>query len=357
MPAPDQPSDELNTHLRQLRGLIYGNWNTCVTCAFAELNLADLLAGGERTVAELAQATGTDAGALKRFLRCAAGLGLVAWQRKTQTYRLAPLGELLTSDHPHSQRAAAQLNGADYRYQPWGRLVEILQQGSSRGISPTAEQGSLAYLADHPAQLAVFHRAMTDLSTTDNAALARAYDFSRFTHVMDVGGGEGTLLKSILRGHPTVTGTLFDLATTLPPWTDADECEYAGRLHLRAGDFFQSVPAGADCYVLKNVVHNWPEARALQLLGNVRAALLAAPHGVRKRLLIVEYLLDDGPSVAAWLDLNFLVLVDGRERTLEEYRDLGARAGLVLVQAIPTPIGRYMLEFAVQSTADAASLP
>lgn len=348
MPAPDQNSDELNSQLRQMRGLIYGNWNTCITSAFAELNLADLLAGGERTVDALAHATGTDADALQRFLRCAAGLGLVAWQRKTQTYRLAPLGELLTSDHPHSQRAAAQLNGADYRYQPWGRLVEILRQGSSRGISPTAEQGSLAYLADHPAQLAVFHRAMTDLSTTDNAALARAYDFSRCTHVIDVGGGEGTLLKSILRAHPAVTGTLFDLATTLPTMTDADMSDFAGRLHLHAGDFFQSVPAGADCYVLKNVIHNWPEDRALRLLENVRAALLTAPHGMAKRLLIIEYLLDDGPSVAAWLDLNFLVLVDGRERTLEEYRDLGARAGLTLLQAIPTPIGRHIMEFTVQ---------
>ena len=350
MPAPDQNSDELNTHLRQLRGLIYGNWNTCVTCAFAELNLADLLAGGERTVDGLAQATDTDAGALKRFLRCAAGLGLMAWRPKTQTYRLTPLGELLTSDHPHSQRAAAQLNGADYRYQPWGRLVDILRQGSSRGISPTVELGSLDYLADHPAQLAVFHRAMTDLSTTDNAALARAYDFSRFSHVMDVGGGEGTLLKSILRDHPTVTGTLFDLAATLPAWTGAgdDARDLAGRLHLHAGDFFQSVPAGADCYVLKNVIHNWPEDRALRLLENVRAALLASPQGVAKRLLIIEYLLDDGPSVAAWLDLNFLVLVDGRERTLEEYRDLGARAGLTLLQAIPTPIGRHVLEFAAE---------
>lgn len=347
MSARDQPSDELNALLRQLRGLIYGNWNTCVTGAFAELNLADLLAAGDRTADELARATATDPDALARFLRCAAGLGLVTWQRKTQTYKLAALGELLTADHPFSQRAAAQLNSADYRYQPWGRLVDVLKQGSSRGISPTAEQGSLAYLADRPQQMAVFHRAMTDLSVGDNAALARAYEFGQFARIVDVGCGEGTLLRSILREHPAVTGTLFDLEAAMPPLTAVDAREFAGRLQRQPGDFFQAAPPGADLYVMKNVIHNWPEARALQLLRTVRAALVADPaDGAHKRLLIIEYVLTEGPSLAAWLDLNFLVLVDGRERTLDEYRALGARAGLVLTQAIATPIGRHILEFA-----------
>lgn len=334
---------DLTTNLRQMRGLIYGNWNTCVTCAFAELNLADLLAAEERSADALAQATATDPAALARFLRCAAGLGLVDWRPKTQTYRLTALGELLTTAHPFSQRAAAQLNGADYRYQPWGRLVDVLRQGSSRGISPTAEHGSLDYLASRPEQMAIFHRAMTDLSATDNDALAAAYDFGRFAHVVDIGCGEGTLLRSILAAHPAVTGTLFDLEAALPPLTAADAQAFGGRLHRQPGDFFQAVPAGADLYVMKNVIHNWPEARARQVLENVRAALAGDP---ARRLLIIEYLLVEGPSLAAWLDLNFLVLVDGRERTLDEYRDLGARARLTLTQALPTPIGRHILEFA-----------
>ena len=107
MSATDQNSDELNSQLRQLRGLIYGNWNTCVTCAFAELNLADLLAAGERTADELARATATDPDALARFLRCAAGLGLVAWQRKSETIGLGdggsggdPLNSGQRADHP-----------------------------------------------------------------------------------------------------------------------------------------------------------------------------------------------------------------------------------------------------------------
>ena len=225
----------------------------------------------------------------------------------------------------------------------------MLKQGSSRGISPTAEQGSLAYLASRPEDLAVFHRAMTDLSVGDNQALARAFDFGRFAHVIDVGCGEGTLIKSILREYPAVTGTMFDLEETLTRATGGDEQVFAGRLHRQPGDFLQSIPAGADLYVMKNVIHNWPEARALQLLHNVRAALVADPGAsASKRLLIIEYVLTAWPSVAAWLDLNFLVLVDGRERTLDEYRALGARAGLVLTQVIATPIGRHILEFAAE---------
>jgi len=347
MPSSRATPDNLNEQIGQLRGLIYANWKTCVIYAFAELALADLLAQSPSSAGVLAHATATDPAALVRFLRCAAALGLVRWQRETQCYALAPLGELLTSDHPQSQRAAARLNGADYRYQPWGRLVEVLRQGSSRGIAPTAEAGTLAYLATRPDALAVFHRAMTDLSVGDNQALARAYDFGRFAHVVDIGCGEGTLLKSILREHPGLMGTLFDRADALDGASGADEAELGGRLHRQAGDFFHSVPAGADLYIMKNVVHNWPEAQALQLLRTARAALVADPPATaHRRLLVIEYLITEGPGTAAWLDMNFMILVDGQERTLEEYHDLGSRAGLTLIQAIPTSIGRHILEFA-----------
>lgn len=346
MSSSPPDSDELTAQLRQLRDWIYGNWKTCVVYAFAELRLADLLAPASATVPALAQATATDADALGRYLRCAAGLGLVQWRPQTEDYTLTPLGLLLTSDHPQSQRAAAQLNGADYRYHPWGRLVEVLRQGNNRGLAPTAESGTLAYLAERPADLAVFHRAMTGLSVGDNEALAHAFDFGRFAHVMDVGGGEGTLLTAILDACPGLTGTLFDLPATLDALGPVTP-ELAARLHRQAGDFFQAVPPGADLYLLKNVVHNWPAAQALQLLQMVRTAMVATPAGRSdRRLLIVEYLVTEGPSLAAWLDLNFLVLVDGRERTLEEYRTLGQAAGLELLQAHPTPIGRHMLEFA-----------
>lgn len=353
MPTTHEPSEKLTGQIRQVRDLIYGNWKTCITYTFATLNLGDLLVQAPAPSRTLALATGCHPEAMARFLRCAASLGLVRWQAETHTYALSALGELLTSDHPYSQRAAAQLNGADYRYQPWGHLVEILQQGDSHGISPTFESGTLPYLAARPTELAVFHRAMTDLSIGDNQVLARAYPFDRFEHVMDIGGGEGTLLEAVLHAHPGLKGTLFDLADALQ--ASNDDPALLGRIHRLAGDFFQGVPSGADLYIMKNVIHNWPEARALQLLRAVAAALATPPHNATSsRLLIIEYLVSEGPSIAALLDLNFMVLVDGRERTLDEYRQLGARAGLTLLHAHPTPIGRHILEFALTPAASAA---
>lgn len=332
--------EETGTDLRELSArlfkLIYGNWQTCVTYAFAELGIADLLHEGPRTVEQLARETGTDATALKRFLRCAATLGFIhsGGANQGDSYALTPFGGLLRSDHPFSHRAAARLNGAPYRYQPWGHLIDVLKTGSGAGISPTYESGSLDYLADKPELREVFHRAMTDLSAAENEPVARAYDFTGFSHVVDVGGGEGTFLRAVLRAHPHLRGTLFDLEP-------GDGDDLGGRLERRAGDFFREAPPEGDVYLMKNVIHNWPEDRAVQLLRNVRAALAPA-----RRLLIIENLIPegDGFSVAKWLDLNFMVLVGGAERTLEAYRELARRADLELAQALPTPAGRHILE-------------
>ncbi len=361
---------------RMLR-LVYGNWQTCVTYAFAELGLADLLQESARSVAWLAAATRTDAAALRRFLRCAAGLGFIAGSPAgngdgdgdgkdagnggpgggndagggggEEGYRLTAFGALLGSDHPRSQRSAARLNGAPYRYEPWGRLLEVLAAGHCRGVSPTAE-GTLDYLADKPELRRVFHRAMAELSAGEDEPIARAYDFSGFRHVVDVGCGEGGLVRAILRQNPHLRGTMFDRDAGGP--AEDGGGPLAGRLSRQAGDFFAAVPDHGDLYTMKNVVHNWPEDAALRLLRNVRAAMLspagAPPPPGGKRLLLIEHLVEegDGMSVAKWLDLNFMVLVSGAERTLDEYRALARRAGFDLRRAIPTPAGRHILELA-----------
>jgi hypothetical protein len=331
------------------------NWQTCVTFVFAELGIADLLHGQARPLEDLARATGTDRSALGRFLRCAAALGFVTCTARSDegeamAYALTAFGALLRSDHPMSQRAAARLNGAPYRYQPWGHLLQILRSGSAVGFSPSAERGTLAYLADKPELLEVFHRAMTDLSAGQNRAIARAYDFRAFTHVVDLGGGEGSFLDAVLEAHPHLRGTLFDL-----PDAPASEGAAAGHPRRRrcGGDFFVSVPATGDVYTMKNVVHNWPEPKVLQLLSTVREAMRCTASTPsppeHKRLLIIEHLVtdDDQPNVAKWLDLNFMVLVDGRERRLHEYRALGAQAGFELLRTLPTPAGRHLMEFAL----------
>jgi C-methyltransferase len=344
MEPPDASTPQENA--RRMFQLIYSNWQTCVTYAFAELAIADLLHGSPRTVEQLAGETGTDARALGRFLRCAATLDFIRSEGEGR-YALTPFGGLLRSDHPFSHHAAAQLNGAPYRYQPWGRLIDVLKTGSGTGISPAFERGSLDYLEDKAELRQVFHRAMTDLSGAENGPVAGAYDFTGFAHVVDIGGGEGTFLRTLLKANPHLQGTLFDLE--ISPG-GAEEDGLAGRLHRRAGDFFAEVPPDGDVYTMKNVVHNWPEDKVLRLLRNVRGAMVSAAGSPRppaeKRLLIIEHLIPEGDelSVAKWLDLNFMILVGGAERTLAEYRDLAGRAGFDLARALPTPAGRRILE-------------
>ncbi len=345
---------EADRVLEMLR-LIYGNWQTCVTYTFAELGVADLLSAGTLSVRELAAATQTDSLALLRFLRCAAALGFIDSNSSSvdpdiQRYSVTDFGRLLSSEHPMSQRAAAQLNGAAYRYGPWGRLTEVLKAGTSRGISPSANEGMVAYLSDKPDLLRVFHRAMSNLSFGQNKSIANCFDFSEFQHVVDVGGGEGSFLTAILDSNSHLRGTLVDANLGGPEQVGGI---HQARFRYVKTDFFIEVPDDGDVYILKNVVHNWPEAKVLALLGSVRAAMASTSKSSlppdAKRLLIIEHLIteDDAHGVAKWLDLNAMVLVDGAERTLEEYRGIGRRAGFVLLGGQATDTGRHIMEYRI----------
>jgi hypothetical protein len=336
--------------IQRMRGLIYGNWQTCVTCAFAEMGIADLLYGAAMGIADLAEKTGTHADSLYRFLRCCVQLQFVRVDTDTRTFALTPFGALLRSDHPFGQRDAARLNGASFRYQPWGRLVDILRAGSGARFSETHGDGSLDFLKDRPELLEVFQRAMSNLSTTEDENIARTYEFGNFHHVVDIGGGHGNFVKAILRNHPGLRGTLFDLKASL----DSIEGGASGtdeRLDRVAGDFFVSVPADGDVYTLKNVLHNWPEDRVDQIMRTVRDAVCADGAVARKRVLIIEHLMvEDGEntqSIVPWMDLNFFILVGGRDRTQREYETLFARVGFSVARLLPTATGRTIIELVV----------
>ena len=328
--------------ISEMRRLIYGNWQTCVTYAFAELGIADILQDQTLSAAELSTETGTNPHALLRFLRCCGQIGFVQIDVDKAGFYLTPFGRLLASDHPLSQRDAARLNGADYRYQPWGFLTDILKAGHSRGFSPTVERGSLDYLADKPDKLGVFQRAMTNLSVNEDQVIAEAWDFSNFKVVVDIGCGHGTLIKAILNANSHLAGIMFDLEEVLSEVDISEDC-FNGRLTQQMGSFFDSVPKEGDVYVMKNVIHNWPEERAIALLENTRKAM-----SNDDRLLIVEYLIpeDNELSIVKWIDLNFFVLVDGADRTADEYTALAEKAGLKIVSFIATETGRHIIELA-----------
>jgi len=339
---------ELKQNINAISQMIYGNWMQQVTYAFAELGIADTLFEAPQDCRQLAEKLNLQLKYLKRFLRCAIEIGYVEYDSANAIYNISKRGELLSSHHPYSKNAEARLNGSDYRYNPWGNLVHILKNGHHETYSPTLVNGTLEYLKNKPEQLNVFHQAMYHVWRTENDEITKSFDFSPFSTVMDIGCGTGSFLVSILKTNVHLKGIMFDLVDTFDKLIIDNE-----RVTLQAGDFFEKIPDTADLYMMKNVIHNWPEHKAEQLMKNVHRAMTSA-QGIRtdpskKRLLIIENILpDDGiPHISNWMDLNFMVLIDGMERTRKEYKTLGQDCGFKLKKIHKTTTNRDIIEYAL----------
>ncbi len=336
-----------------MRGFIYGNWQTCITSAFAELELAEILVDGTKNIGYLANKTGIEPAILFRFLRCCAQLKFIMIDAGTKDITLTDFGKYLLRNHPGSQRDAALLNGAFYRYEPWGKITGVLRAGSGEGFSETHKSGSLDFLKDKPAHLEVFQKAMTNLSVTENETLAKNYDFSRFDHVVDVGGGHGTFLRAVMESNPGMHGTLFDLEETLAS-VILPEDPLSERITLTGGNFFESVPATGDLYTMKNILHNWPVEKVRLILNTLHLAITGSPGAREKRVLVIEHLMSedaDAESIAPWMDMNFFILVGGQERTFHEYRELFFGAGFEITKTLLTKTGRSIIELGITPAA------
>lgn len=334
----------------RMRGFIYGNWQTCITYAFAELDIAEFLKGGSKSLEALSADVKIEPGTLFRFLRCCAQLRFVEISPETKEITLTGFGRYLLRDHPFSQRDAALLNGVFYRYEPWGKIIEVLKAGSGEGFSETHRSGSLDFLKDKPELLEVFQRAMTNLSVTENEHIAKAYDFGRFRHIIDVGGGKGSFIMAVLSANQAMSGTIFDLEETLETGK-LPEGVMGERISLKAGDFFQSLPSDGDVYTMKNVLHNWPEEKVRMIMKNMYLAIRSSDDPLQKRVLVIEHLMNDDPgaeSITPWMDMNFFILVGGQDRTLKEYSELFNDCGFSITSIIPTKTGRSIIELAVK---------
>ncbi|MCP9785851.1 acetylserotonin O-methyltransferase [Cyanobium sp. N5-Cardenillas] len=326
------PSADLSGHFLQLA---CGNWVTQMLHVAAELAIADHLAaaGPEGLEAEeLAGRCGADGESLFRLLRGLASLGVFAEsESQPRRFVLTPLAELLRSDHPGSLRQFVRMLGGEH-YDAWTDLLHSVRSGESAFRHHYGEP-VFDWYGHNPERGAIFDGAMTDFSRVETEGLLAAYDFSGIKHLVDVGGGRGGLLQTVLRHHGHLRGTLFDQPTVVAPVTVPPELE--GRLAVAGGDFFQQVPAGGDAYLLKHIVHDWGDDACLTILGHIRTGL--APGG---RVLILEQVIPPGndPAPGKLLDLNMLVMTEGgRERTPAAYAHLLERAGLRLAALHPTP--------------------
>lgn len=316
-------------HLREvLREQIMGFRTTQMIHVAAKLGLADLLAAGPRPVDDLAADAGAEPQALRRLLRALASLGIFA-EDAAGDFALTPQAELLRSDVQGSLRDIALMYGEDWLWQAYGNMIHSVRTAAPAFIR-THGQPFYGYLHAHPRVAALFSAAMGAFSSHEAAAILEAYDFSDARSVVDIGGGQGGLLAALLRAHPKLTGTLFDLPSVVAGAEAAlDEMGIAERARILAGDFFDEAPAGADLYVMKGVLHNWDDADARRILATCRAAMAPA-----SRLLAIERVVPEGnaPAEAKLFDIDMLVVAGGRERTEPEHRRLFEQAGLSLTR-------------------------
>ena len=261
-------------------------------------------------------------------------------------FGLTPAAELLRSDARGSLRAVAIMAGEDWTWRPWGELYQSVKTGE-RAFDRIFGVPPFTYLAGNPGAAAIFDEAMTGWSRLNSAAVAAAYDFSGIGTLMDVGGGHGTLLATILEANPELRGILFDTPEVVEGAGARLEAEgLTDRCRVVAGDFFATIPDGADACILKSVIHDWDEERATVILRNCRRAV--GPGG---RVLLAEQVIPPGndPHVGKLLDLEMLIMAGGRERTEAEFRDLLAGAGLRLTRVIPTASPMCVIEGVVEA--------
>jgi O-methyltransferase domain len=293
----------------------------------AKLALADLVAGGPRSIEELAEATHSHGPSMARFLRALTSLGIFA-EDSTGRFRQTALSDTLRSDHPESIRPSAMMLGAHFIWGPSGELEQTVRTGQ-----PAFERlyGApfFEYLAGQAEDAAVFNAAMSS-SPAYVAAIVGAYDFSKLERIVDVGGGHGLLLAGILSANPRLRGVLYDLPSVVAGASALRQRPISQRCEIIGGDFFEGVPGGADAYILKGIIHDWKDEAALKILKNCRRAI--HPDGT---LLLVEAVLT--PSTApttALMDMLMMVLTSGRERTESDFRSLLQEAGFSMVQVI-----------------------
>ena len=314
-------------------GLITGRWVSHLIFVATKLELADLLKDGPRTVEELARAAEVQAPALYRLLRTLASFGVFA-ETQDKRFKLTPLAATLQKGVPGSIRAVALHHSLRYREDAWAQLLHGIKTGEvpflkAHGVS------YFEYLEKHPEEFAIFNESMTSMSSTENPAIAAAYKFAGIRKLVDLGGGHGTLLATILRASPKLKGVLFDQPSDGTRAKQDRQLAAKGvgeRCTIETGDFLEAVPEDGDAYIIKRVLHDWNDEQCAKILANCRAVM-----SQKGKVLVVESIIPPGnePDRGKLVDMQMLI-IGGRERTKKEFATLFRKAGLKLTRVVPT---------------------
>jgi hypothetical protein len=298
--------------------MITGYWVTQIIHGAASFSLADHLEREPMTAHDFANAEGLDRDASVRFLRACVAPGLV--KSDGTRFFTTELLDTLRQENPQSLRGFALSQPAPGHWLPWGRFVDALRTGERQTIATLGTE-IFDYYGTAPAEAAAFTEAMSGMTAAMAAEVGRLLDTTRFTRAVDIGGAAGALLFSIMRANPLLEGVVLDLPNVVPSATlAAQHAKLGERVDVIAGDFFDSVPEG-DLYLLKYILHDWDDESCVRILGKCRRA--ARPNA---QIAVIEQLLDAN-AFTPLMDLNMMVMLTGRERTLDEYGALLADAG------------------------------
>jgi hypothetical protein len=292
---------------QQLDQMITGYWTSQAIYAAATFGVADLLKDGPRSVDELAEASSTNADALYRLLRALASIGIFSESRPRE-FALTPLAEPLRSDIDGSKRALALMSG-DEQFRAWGEIVYSIQTGDT-AFDKVFGKPIFDYLSETPKKARIFDAAMTGIHGRETGDVIDAYDFSGIEVLADIGGGNGSNITPILQQYPAMKGVLFDLPHVVERAKErVDAAGVSDRCQLIDGNFFESVPNGADAYLMRHIIHDWDDEKSLTILRNCHSTMPA--HG---KLLVVESVIPPGNERFAgkFLDLVMLLIPGGK---------------------------------------------
>lgn len=309
-----------------------------VSC-LAQLGIPDLIEATPKSAEELAAQLGAQPRALYRLMRATASVGVLS-EGPEGKFSQTPMSKVLRSDAHPSMRAFAIMTGREWHGRGWSDLEYCVRSGKQ---APDKIYGMsiFEYLKRRPEEARIFNDAMTELSMIDGPAVAEAYNFDGIRSIVDVGGGHGLLLAKILEKNPHTKGTLYEVPHVLEGATNGSLQPLMDRCTLASGDMFSSVPAGADAYIMKHIIHDWPDDLCLRILTACRKAVNAGG-----RLLVVDHVIQPGNdfSPGKFLDLQMMIFPGGCERTEKQFRDLFAAAGWQFRRIIPTAAALSIVE-------------
>ena len=314
-------------------------WTTRAVYIIAKLGIPDILKDGPKTADELASATKTHAPSLFRVLRALASVGVLSGEG--DSFSLTPLSETLVTDAPGSVRWFIISELGQEHYPAWGNLMHSVKTGEI-AFDNFFGMDIWKYFGNNPEDGALFNDSMTGMTAAVNEAIMAVYDFSGFNKIVDVGGGHGGLITSILKKNDNVKGVVFDAPEVIEGTRQKIEAAgLADRCEAVSGDFFKAVPEGGDAYIMKWIIHDWDDEKSNTILRNIRNQI-----STNGRLILFDAVVPEGNEgvFSKFFDLNMLVMTGGKERTEKEFRELLAAAGFRLLRVIQTNVPTAIIE-------------